>query len=339
LQTDNSDIPARGLVNFPLPIHQQRSGREHRSGQGRESSQRGSEQDAEEDIVARSVALVKSHQRSGSAKPLEVFISYASDLEPESKSVAGVVDRVSILYGKQFGITLHAVLFKRDIVPRSGKGDPQSEINKSVEQATFFIGLMWGRYGTSTPRAKSGMQEEYDMALACLKNRGRKMFHVAYYFCTRKADLRSIDARQLKAVASFRDRVAKDGPYAEFRQRADLERRVREDLESMVLAWKKHREELDHGMTKRALAKEVATKSGLSVKKSYKFITAFQSSVRDEMAHGHKVVLADFGTFGVREMKARKGVNPKTLKAITIPKKKAPYFKPGKALKDAIAKK
>jgi DNA-binding protein HU-beta len=285
--------------------------------------------------VARSVALVKSPQRLGSAKPLEVFISYASDLEPESKSVADDVDRVSTLYGRQFGVALHAVLFQRDVVPISGTGDPQSEIG----QATFFIGLMWGRYGTSTPRAKSGMQEEYDMALACLKSPGRKMSHVAYYFCTRKVDLRSIDVRQVTAVASFRDRVAKDGVYAEFRQRADLERRVREDLESMVLAWKKHREELDHRMNKRALANEVASKSGLSAKKSYKFITAFQSSVRDEMAHGHKVVLANFGTFGVRETKARRGVNPKTLKAITIPKKQAPFFKPGKALKDAIAKK
>ena len=289
--------------------------------------------------MVRSVALVKSHQRSGSAKPLEVFISYASDLEPESKSVADVVDRVSTLYGKRFGITLHAVLFKHDIVPRSGKGDPQSEINKSIEQATFFIGLMWGRYGTSTPRAKSGMQEEYDMALACLKNRGRKMSHVAYYFCTRKADLRSIDARQLKAVLSFCKRVAADGLYAEFGTKPELERRVREDLESMVLAWKDHREKLDRRLTKLELAREVAIKSGASIEKSNKFISAFQSSIRSEMTRGGKVALVGFGTFGVKERKARKGVNPKTLKAITIPKKKAMFFKPGKGLKDAVAKK
>jgi DNA-binding protein HU-beta len=253
--------------------------------------------------------------------------------------VGDVVDRVSTLCGKQYGITLHAVLFKRDIVPSSGKGDPQTEINRSLQQATFFIGLMWGRFGTPTPRAKSGMQEEYDVALDSRKASRRNMFHVAYYFCSRKIDLRRMDTRQLKAVSSFRKRVAADGLYAEFGTKPELERRIREDLESMVLAWKDHREKLDRRLNKLELAREVAIKSGASIKRSNKFISAFQSSIRSEMTRGGKVALVGFGTFGVKERQARKGVNPKTLKAIAIPKKKAMFFKPGKGLKDAVAKK
>lgn len=289
--------------------------------------------------MAGSAAVKNSRQVLRSGKPLEVFVSYASDLEAESRVIGDVVDRVSTLCGKRYGITLHAVLFKRDIVPSSGKGDPQTEINRSLQQATFFVGLMWGRFGMPTPRAKSGMQEEYDVALDCRKASRRNMFHVAYYFCTRKIDPRHMDTRQLKAVSSFRKRVAADGPYAEFGTKPELERRVREDLESMVLAWKDHREKLDRRLTKLELAREVAIKSGVSIKKSNKFISAFQSSIRSEMTRGGKVALVGFGTFGVKERQARKGVNPKTLKAITIPKKKAMFFKPGKALKDAIAKK
>ncbi|MFA4953860.1 MAG: HU family DNA-binding protein [Patescibacteria group bacterium] len=107
----------------------------------------------------------------------------------------------------------------------------------------------------------------------------------------------------------------------------------------MVLTWKDHREKLDRRLTKHGLAREVAIKSGTNIEKSNKFISAFQSSIRSEMTRGGKVTLVGFGTFGVKERQARKGVNPKTLKAITIPKKKAMFFKPGKALKDAIAKK
>ena len=289
--------------------------------------------------VTESAATRSVSRESRGTKPLIVFVSYASDLEAESHVVCSVVERVSKLCGEEYGITLRAVLFKRDIVPSSGKGDPQSEINKSLRQATFFIGLMWTRFGKPTPRSRSGMQEEYELALACRKASRLNMFHVAYYFCSRKIDPRHMDTRQLKAVSSFRKRVAADGLYAEFGTKPELERRVREDLESMVLAWKDHREKLNRRVTKQVLAKTVATKSGTSVEKSSKFISAFQSSIRSEMARGGKVALVGFGTFGVKERKARKGVNPKTLKAITIPKKKAPFFKPGKALKDAIAKK
>jgi nucleoid DNA-binding protein len=271
--------------------------------------------------------------------PLTVFISYASDLEPESHVVGSVVERVSKLCGTQYGITLRSILFKHDIVPSSGIGDPQAEINRSLRQATFFIGLMWSRFGKPTPRASSGMQEEYDLALACRKAPRSNMFHVAYYFCTRKIDPGRTDPSQLRAVSAFRKRISKDGLYAEFGTKPELDARVREDLENVVIAWKNRREKLDRQVTKKKLAKVVAVKTGTSIKKSSMFLTAFESSIRNEMATGGKVSLLGFGTFGVKERKAHKGVNPNTLKAITIPQKKTAFFKPGKGLKDAAARK
>ncbi|MCH5338936.1 MAG: HU family DNA-binding protein, partial [Acetatifactor sp.] len=43
-----------------------------------------------------------------------------------------------------------------------------------------------------------------------------------------------------------------------------------------------------------------------------------------------------FGTFEVSERAAREGRNPATLQPIKIPASKAPKFKAGKALKDAL---
>ncbi|MCL2699219.1 MAG: HU family DNA-binding protein, partial [Defluviitaleaceae bacterium] len=49
-----------------------------------------------------------------------------------------------------------------------------------------------------------------------------------------------------------------------------------------------------------------------------------------------KVQLVGFGTFDVAERAAREGRNPQTGAAMPIPASKAPRFKVGKTLKDAI---
>ena len=51
---------------------------------------------------------------------------------------------------------------------------------------------------------------------------------------------------------------------------------------------------------------------------------------------GDKVQLVGFGSFEVKSRAERTGRNPKTKEAIVIPASKAPAFKPGKALKDAL---
>ena len=59
-------------------------------------------------------------------------------------------------------------------------------------------------------------------------------------------------------------------------------------------------------------------------------------SITDELIAGGRVQLVGFGTFEVSERAARKGRNPQTGIEIEIPASKAPKFKPGKALKDAV---
>ena len=51
---------------------------------------------------------------------------------------------------------------------------------------------------------------------------------------------------------------------------------------------------------------------------------------------GEKVQLVGFGTFEVVKRAAREGRNPQTGKAMKIKASKAPKFKAGKALKDAL---
>lgn len=89
-------------------------------------------------------------------------------------------------------------------------------------------------------------------------------------------------------------------------------------------------------MTKAELITSVAEKSGLTKKASAAAIDAFTASVTDALKAGDKVQLVGFGSFDVVERAARTGRNPQTGDSIQIPASKAPKFKAGKALKEAV---
>ena len=89
-------------------------------------------------------------------------------------------------------------------------------------------------------------------------------------------------------------------------------------------------------MNKADLISAVAQQSGLTKKDSEAALDALVSVVEETLSQGEKVVLVGFGTFETKNRAARKGRNPQTKEAITIPASKAPVFKAGKALKDKV---
>ena len=89
-------------------------------------------------------------------------------------------------------------------------------------------------------------------------------------------------------------------------------------------------------MNKTELIAAMAEKSGLTKKDSEKALTAFLESVEAALKDGDKVQLVGFGTFEVKNRAARTGINPQTKKPVEIAASKAPSFKAGKALKDAL---
>ncbi|MGE5328747.1 MAG: HU family DNA-binding protein [Deltaproteobacteria bacterium] len=92
-------------------------------------------------------------------------------------------------------------------------------------------------------------------------------------------------------------------------------------------------------MNKADLVTKISEKSQMSKKDSEKVLNAFMDSIEEALKKGDKIQLVGFGSFEVRERAARKGRNPQTKAEITIPASKAPVFKVGKALKDAVSKK
>ena len=89
-------------------------------------------------------------------------------------------------------------------------------------------------------------------------------------------------------------------------------------------------------MNKTELVAAVAEQADISKKDAEKVLKAFVDVVTEEMKKGEKDQLVGFGTFEVSERAAREGRNPQTGKTMKIEACKAPKFKAGKALKDAV---
>ena len=89
-------------------------------------------------------------------------------------------------------------------------------------------------------------------------------------------------------------------------------------------------------MNKTELVAVIAENAELSKKDAEKALSATIAAITDAMVSGDKVQLVGFGTFEVSERAAREGRNPQTGKTMKIEACKAPKFKAGKALKDAV---
>ncbi len=89
-------------------------------------------------------------------------------------------------------------------------------------------------------------------------------------------------------------------------------------------------------MNKSQLIDAVAANSGLTKADTEKAFKAFVETISSELAKGEQITLIGFGTFLVRDRKARTGRNPRTGETIQIAASKVPAFKAGKALKDAV---
>ena len=89
-------------------------------------------------------------------------------------------------------------------------------------------------------------------------------------------------------------------------------------------------------MNKTELVNVVAAESELSKKDVETVVAATLNAISEALKAGDKVQLLGFGTFEVKDVAARKGLNPKTGETIDIPACKKPGFSAAKALKDAV---
>lgn len=89
-------------------------------------------------------------------------------------------------------------------------------------------------------------------------------------------------------------------------------------------------------MTKADIVDSLANEHELSKRQAGEIVDLILDEITSALKAGDKVQLIPFGSFVVRERKARTGRNPQTGATLKIAARRVPAFSAGKGLKDAV---
>lgn len=92
-------------------------------------------------------------------------------------------------------------------------------------------------------------------------------------------------------------------------------------------------------MNKTELIAAITENTGFTKKDAEKALNSVVDVITDALTKGEKVQIVGFGSFEVKDRPERIARNPQAPdQEITIPASKAPVFKSGKSLKEAVNK-
>ena len=90
-------------------------------------------------------------------------------------------------------------------------------------------------------------------------------------------------------------------------------------------------------MTRSELVEELAARfPQLSQRDAEVAVKAVLDALADALHNGRRVEIRGFGSFNVSHRAPRQGRNPRSGESVSVPPKRVPHFKPGKALREAV---
>jgi integration host factor subunit beta len=89
-------------------------------------------------------------------------------------------------------------------------------------------------------------------------------------------------------------------------------------------------------MTKADLTDELSKVANLTKRQSEAVVDTVFESMSEALAKGEKVELRGFGSFRIRQRRARRGRNPKTGSIVAVPAKRVAFFRVGKTLRELV---
>jgi nucleoid DNA-binding protein len=89
-------------------------------------------------------------------------------------------------------------------------------------------------------------------------------------------------------------------------------------------------------MTKADLVELISAKTGVSKQHTAIIVDEMLDAVSRTLSEGKHLEIRGFGTFKVRERRARRARNPRSGSEVLVPAKIVPVFKPSKELKAQV---
>ncbi|MFM2053992.1 MAG: hypothetical protein RL456_2029 [Pseudomonadota bacterium] len=90
-------------------------------------------------------------------------------------------------------------------------------------------------------------------------------------------------------------------------------------------------------MTRSDLVALLADRFGQLTHRDAEFaVKTMLDAMTEALGQGHRIEIRGFGSFAINRRPPRVGRNPRSGEPVTIPEKRVPHFKPGKALREAV---
>jgi Domain of unknown function (DUF4062) len=165
---------------------------------------------------------------------VSVFVASPSDVLDERNLLEGLIAELNMIWSANLGIRFELIRWETHVHPSFGS-DPQSVINNQIDaDYDVFVGILWGRYGTPTPRADSGTKEEFERAYTRFKETGCEP-EIMIYFKDAPIAPSKIDTDQLQKVKHFRSSLgAQGGLFSVFEDSSSFESSVRSHLSALA---------------------------------------------------------------------------------------------------------
>ncbi|HUU22146.1 MAG TPA: DUF4062 domain-containing protein, partial [Phycisphaerae bacterium] len=170
---------------------------------------------------------------------IRIFLSSPGDVVEEREIVETVAREINNSFGDHLSLRLEVVKWETHIVPSFGS-DPQDVINTQIGgDYDIFLGIMSTRFGTPTPRAGSGTEEEF--ARAYQKHvADPSSIRIMFYFKSAKVCIYDLDLTQVGRIQKFRESLGeRGGLYWEYKDEDEFRNYVRLHLTEALKTWGK----------------------------------------------------------------------------------------------------
>ena len=162
-----------------------------------------------------------------------VFIASPGGLENERRGFRDTISEYNIDEAMPRNTIFEAVGWEETL---GGIGRPQSLINEELRECDFFVMVLhdrWGSHpGDNETEATSGTEEEFNVAMQCLKDDSFSMKQIVVLFKAVPENQMSDPGLELNKVLDFRKKLEQDRTllYSTFSSIGEFNRRIRRHL-------------------------------------------------------------------------------------------------------------
>ena len=164
------------------------------------------------------------------------FIASPGDTVEERNICEEVFSEINDSLGKALSFKLSTLRWENNVHPGVAEYS-QQVINRQMDgNYDLFVGIMKTRFGTPTPQAGSGTEEEFNIAYE--KYERKEIDNLFFYFGNPSVPVSEINVEQLQKVRKFRSRLENLGVlYMQYEDTDDFKKQLKQDFTNYLVKY------------------------------------------------------------------------------------------------------